>query len=127
MKRNKTMATKYTDKELLEFKKLLEDKYQENLDQIKYMKEHLVEITESGKDENSMENSSYNLQVEQLLESISRINKYNQLVVNALTRIKNNVYGICAETGEKIDTQRLKAVPTTTLSIKGKQIRELKS
>ena len=42
----------------------------------------------------------------------------------ALSRIENGLYGVCEETQEPIETERLLAVPWTTLSLEGAEIRE---
>lgn len=42
----------------------------------------------------------------------------------ALARIENGTYGICEETEEIIEPDRLKAIPWTSLSIEGAEIRE---
>ena len=42
----------------------------------------------------------------------------------ALARIENGTYGICEETDEKIETERLLAIPWTRLSIEGAEARE---
>lgn len=42
----------------------------------------------------------------------------------ALARIENGSYGICEETEETIETDRLLAIPWTRLSIEGAEIRE---
>lgn len=42
----------------------------------------------------------------------------------ALAKIEAGTYGICEETEEFIDEDRLKAVPWTNLSIEGAEIRE---
>ena len=42
----------------------------------------------------------------------------------ALARIENGTYGICEETDEKIETERLLAIPWTRLSIEGAEMRE---
>ena len=42
----------------------------------------------------------------------------------ALSRIENGTYGICEETEEKIESERLLAIPWTRLSIEGAEIRE---
>lgn len=42
----------------------------------------------------------------------------------ALMRIQRGVYGVCEETGEPIEIERLLAVPWTRLSIEGAEIRE---
>ena len=42
----------------------------------------------------------------------------------ALARIENGTYGVCEETEEKIEADRLLAIPWTRLSIEGAEIRE---
>ena len=42
----------------------------------------------------------------------------------ALSRIESGSYGICEETDERIEPERLKAIPWTRLSIEGAEIRE---
>lgn len=42
----------------------------------------------------------------------------------ALGRIENGSYGICEETEELIEPERLRAIPWTRLSIEGAEIRE---
>lgn len=50
----------------------------------------------------------------------------NQLIEieSALARIENGSFGICEETEEGIEPERLKAIPWTRLSIEGAEIRE---
>ena len=45
-------------------------------------------------------------------------------IENALARIENGTYGICEETEEMIELDRLRAIPWTRLSIEGAEIRE---
>lgn len=45
-------------------------------------------------------------------------------IENALVRIENGSYGICEETEEIIEKERLRAIPWTRLSIEGAEIRE---
>lgn len=42
----------------------------------------------------------------------------------ALSRIESGTYGICEETEEPIESERLLAIPWTRLSIEGAEIRE---
>lgn len=42
----------------------------------------------------------------------------------ALSRIENGTYGVCEETEEDIEPDRLLAIPWTRLSIEGAEIRE---
>lgn len=45
-------------------------------------------------------------------------------IENALARIENGSFGICEETEEVIEPERLKAIPWTRLSIEGAEMRE---
>lgn len=42
----------------------------------------------------------------------------------ALARIQNGTFGVCEETGEAIESDRLLAIPYTRLSIEGAELRE---
>lgn len=48
-------------------------------------------------------------------------------VENALARLESNEFGICEETQEPIEINRLLALPYTRLSIEGAEIREAQS
>ncbi|HHM01941.1 MAG TPA: TraR/DksA family transcriptional regulator [Caldithrix abyssi] len=50
----------------------------------------------------------------------ARDEKYLKQIDEALERIENGTYGICRETGKLISRERLKAVPTTTISVEAK-------
>lgn len=45
-------------------------------------------------------------------------------IESALGRIENGTFGVCEETEEKIEVERLRAIPWTRLSIEGAEIRE---
>lgn len=45
-------------------------------------------------------------------------------IESALARIENGSFGVCEETEEVIEPERLKAIPWTRLSIEGAEIRE---
>lgn len=45
-------------------------------------------------------------------------------VESALSRIENSRFGICEETEEEIEAERLLAIPWTRLSLEGAEIRE---
>lgn len=121
------IITKYSKEELAIFQGLLQDKLDKNLSQIDSLESQLLDITDNGKDENSIENTGYSMQLSSLMNSIDRLKKHQAMIRNAILRINNNVYGICAETGKLIDEKRLMAVPTTTLSIEGKKLRNQKT
>ncbi len=45
-------------------------------------------------------------------------------IESALARIENGSFGVCEETEEGIEAERLRAIPWTRLSIEGAEIRE---
>ena len=45
-------------------------------------------------------------------------------IESALSRIENGTFGVCEETEEIIEADRLRAIPWTRLSIEGAEIRE---
>lgn len=45
-------------------------------------------------------------------------------IESALARVENGSFGICEETEELIEPERLRAIPWTRLSIEGAEIRE---
>ena len=45
-------------------------------------------------------------------------------IEKALARIEQGCYGVCEETGDDIEPERLKAIPWTSCSIEGAEIRE---
>ena len=64
------------------------------------------------------------MEEKELLNRNERINHQLMAVEMALARIEQGCYGICEETGESIEPERLIALPWTSLSIEGAEIRE---
>lgn len=60
----------------------------------------------------------------EFLSMHERLRKQLVEIEMALSRIENGVYGICEETEEPIESERLLAIPWTRLSIEGAEIRE---
>ncbi|MEO6664256.1 MAG: RNA polymerase-binding protein DksA [Rubrivivax sp.] len=60
------------------------------------------------------------------LRTRDRERKLLKKIAQSLTRLENNEYGFCDETGEPIGLARLMARPTATLSLEAQQRRELK-
>lgn len=58
------------------------------------------------------------------LSEQSRLKEILLEIEMALARIENGRYGICEETEEAIEPERLNALPWTRLSIEGAEIRE---
>lgn len=64
------------------------------------------------------------LQESDFLRMNERLRKQLAEIEMALARIENGTYGICEETEEPIERERLLAIPWTRLSIEGAEIRE---
>ena len=64
------------------------------------------------------------LQEKEALSLHERLKQQLVEIENALTRIESGSYGICEETEEPIEEERLLAIPWTSLSIEGAEIRE---
>ncbi len=111
----------FSDEELREFETLLLQKREKTIAQIQEFDRQLRELTENGKDENSLDNTSYESQMDYLISYRERNEKHLSDIDKALIRIQNKTYGICVVTGGLIDKNRLLAVPTTTKSIEAKK------
>ncbi len=116
----------YSSLELNDFKHILTNLKLQQEKQIERVATDIEEIIVNGKDEQQVVSTSYSSQLESLMDSKYRMVKHLKYINNALLRIENKTYGICAETGKKIPKERLLAVPITILSIEGKRIRNLK-
>ncbi len=64
------------------------------------------------------------LQESEFLSMHERLRRQLMEIEMALGRIENGTYGICEETEEPIETERLLAIPWTRLSIEGAELRE---
>lgn len=117
--------TRYSDKELAEFKKLILtklDKAQVDLD--------LLKNTLANRDGNDTQDTSPTFKVLEEGASVLSKEETGKLALRqarfiehlqaALIRIENKTYGICRQTGNLISKERLRAVPHATLSILAK-------
>lgn len=116
--------TKYSNKELAEFKLLIEEK-------IRIAREELNELAASLNSSNSngddaaiagktLEDGSATFEKEQINQLAARQKKFIEQLESALGRIHNKTYGICRSTGKLIPAERLRAVPHTTQSMEAK-------
>jgi len=113
---------KYSDAELQEFKRHIENKLREDEAQEAFLYNQIQNSNESSSNEGDWMDDSSNMQnIEMMSVMINRQRKHIQDLKNALIRIENKVYGICVATGELIDKDRLMAVPTTTKSVRAKE------
>jgi DnaK suppressor protein len=118
---------RYSDKELKEFKGLIEAKLAEAQIDLKDLKSSLSHSQDNGTDDTSpsfkiMEDGTSTLTREEIAQLAARQDKFVQHLENALMRIQNKSYGICRATGKLIPKQRLKAVPHATLTIEAKEM-----
>lgn len=116
-------TARYNDADLEEFRVLIAKKLETAVQELSYLQEQILEITENSGDDHGgdwMDDSSTNNDIEFLNNMAIRQRKYIQDLENALIRIKNKTYGICMVTGHLIEKRRLIAVPTATKSVEAK-------
>ena len=118
--------TKYSRKELEEFKKLIEQKLEKAYSEYEVFKGNISGDDDHGTNDTSptfkvLEEGSEVLSKEENAQLAVRQKKFIQHLENALLRIKNGSYGICRVTGNLISKERLRAVPHATLSIDAKK------
>jgi len=121
----KAKKTKYTQKELKQFEKLILSKINNAQSELDFIKESLLRSNVSGTDTTqgalkTLEDGADTMEKESLSQLAGRQQKFINNLENALIRIKNGTYGICKDTGNLIDKKRLKAVPHATQSIEAK-------
>lgn len=125
MAKEKNDKTRYSDKELLEFKEIIENKLTESQEDLRILKNSLSYKDDNGTDDtgrsfNMMEDGSDTLSREEMAQLALRQEKFIENLKNALIRIENKTYGVCRKTGKLINKERLKLVPHATLSIEAK-------
>lgn len=117
--------SRYSDKELLEFKDLIREKLKEAQTDYDLLKQTLSNADNHGTDDTSpsfklLEDGSDVLSKEETAQLAVRQEKYIVNLKNALMRIENKTYGICRVTGKLIPKERLRSVPHATLGIDAK-------
>lgn len=114
--------TRYTDTELAEFEKLIDDKLNVAHEQLSYYLKQIQELSENDDSKlKGLDDGISSVETERLYTMAARQKKLIQHLDNAKLRINNKVYGICRDTGKLIAKERLRAVPHATLSIEAKQ------
>ncbi|MBF0596559.1 TraR/DksA family transcriptional regulator [Faecalibacter rhinopitheci] len=118
---------RYSDKELEEFKTLIQEKLDQAIRDYDLLKEAYMNDSSNGTDDTSptfkaFEEGSETMSKEQNAQLASRQEKFIRDLKNALIRIENKTYGICRVTGKLINPERLKLVPHATLSIEAKNL-----
>lgn len=102
--------------------KLLETKM-EILNRVRENAANLISTTsEKGGDETDV--AVRNLAENEAVATQERLGFQLKEIELALSRIEQGTYGICEETEEPIEAERLRAIPWTRLSIEGAEMRE---
>ena len=120
---------RYSDAELAEFKKLIQekiDKAQHDLELIKsaYMNDHNNGTDDTSPTFKAFDEGSETMSKESNSALAIRQEKFIRDLKNALIRIENKTYGVCRVTGKLINKKRLELVPHATLSIEAKNMQQ---
>lgn len=118
--------SKYSKKELEEFRMLIQHKLEKAYAEYEVFKGNISGDDDHGTNDTSptfkvLEEGSEVLSKEENAQLAVRQKKFIQHLENALLRIANGSYGICRVTGNLISKERLRAVPHATLSIDAKK------
>ncbi|PKP26104.1 MAG: molecular chaperone DnaK [Bacteroidetes bacterium HGW-Bacteroidetes-2] len=126
---NEEGKTRYSDKELEEFKILIQDKIIKAKEQLELIKSAYMNDGDNGTDDTSptfkaFEEGSSVMSKESNSQLAIRQEKFIRDLKNALVRVENKTYGICRVTQKLISKERLKLVPHATLSIEAKNMQD---
>ena len=121
------IKNKYNDKELNQFKVLIEEKIEKAKKDLKLLKSTYMNDGNNGTDDTSptfkaFEEGSETMSKEANTQLALRQEKFIRDLKSALIRIENKTYGICRVTGKLIKKERLTLVPHATLSIEAKKM-----
>ena len=119
--------SRYTDKELERFKKLIVKKIDQAKQDLDLLKSAYMNDSNNGTDDTSptfkaFEEGSETMSKEANTQLALRQEKFIRDLKNALIRIENKTYGVCRITGKLIKKKRLMVVPHATLSIEAKNM-----
>ena len=101
--------------------KLLQEK-SNIINRVQSYRDHLCSSVEKSGDE--ADHTSAHLQRKETHSLHERLKSQLMEIEKALDRIKKGSYGVCEETEELIEVERLRVIPWTSLSIEGAEIRE---
>jgi len=123
------LKVRYSDKDLGEFKELIEQKIEKANSHLELLKSAYMNDGNNGTDDTSptfkaFEEGSETMSKEANTQLAIRQEKFIRDLKNALLRIENKTYGICRVTGKLINKERLKLVPHATLSIEAKNMQK---
>lgn len=120
---------RFSDKELLEFKTLIQEKIVKAKQQLEMIESAYRNDSDNGTNDTAPTFKSFDEGSEVMSKETSsqlaiRQEKFIRDLNNALIRIQNKTYGICRVTGKLINPERLKLVPHATLSIEAKNMQQ---
>ena len=123
------IKNRYSDKELAEFKKLIDEKIEKANEDLSLLKSTYMNDGDNGTDDTSptfkaFEEGSETMSEEANTQLAIRQEKFIRDLRNALIRIENKTYGVCRVTGKLIQKERLVLVPHATLSIEAKNMQK---
>lgn len=123
------LKIKFSDKDLAEFKALIEDKIEKAKSHLELLKSAYMNDGNNGTDDTSptfkaFEEGSETMSKEANTQLAIRQEKFIRDLKNALLRIENKTFGVCRVTGKLINKERLKLVPHATLSIEAKNMQK---
>ena len=123
------IKNKYSDKELNQFKVLIEEKIDKAKKDLELLRSTYMNDGNNGTDDTSptfkaFEEGSETMSKEANTQLALRQEKFIRDLKSALIRIENKTYGICRVTGKLIKKERLTLVPHATLSIEAKNMQK---
>jgi DnaK suppressor protein len=117
----KSTGSKVTEKVIKECREKLMKTKMDLLNRVKEAREKL-DLGEKGGDE--ADQTMRLLAEQEMLNLNDRLRSQLFEIESALARIESGAFGLCEETEEAIEVERLRAIPWTRLSIEGAEIRE---
>lgn len=123
------VKSRYSDKELEEFKEVIEEKIIKANEDLELLKSSYMNNGNNGTEDTSptfkaFEEGSQTMSKEANTQLALRQEKFIRDLKNALIRIENKTYGVCRVTGKLIQKERLILVPHATLSIEAKNMQK---
>ena len=123
------VKNRYSDKDLEEFKGLIEEKIEKAKEDLALLKSSYMNNGNNGTEDTSptfkaFEEGSQTMSKEANTQLALRQEKFIRDLKNALIRIENKTYGVCRVTGKLIQKKRLILVPHATLSIEAKNMQK---
>jgi DnaK suppressor protein len=97
---------------------------QARMDLLNRQKDSRKDLTNDDKGGDEADQTVRVLQEAEFLSMQERIRNQLSEIDQALARIEAGTFGVCEETEEPIEHERLRAIPWTRLSIEGAELRE---